>query len=161
MNTDAIEGIATHTLKFTKGTKVNPTLFERHPEKPVIFSNGDNIWPEIAMLGNFRKQGYEGYWVDTFPQTVFWKSQREHASYEELPPGTQTVLEGVRKKNNGFSGCWDLVAWNKAGDMKYIELLGPGEVINQNQIDFMNNLVKSGTRRDAFLIIGWDYSQTF
>lgn len=133
---------------FKRGRSKKINLSATYSIKPRVEFNGKNVWPEIAMLLHYKKQGYNGVWVDAFHKK-YWKNEREKTGFRDLPLRIQKLID---------KGCWDLVIW-KGKRVKFIELKGlpSKDKIRQNQLAFMNKMLDKGTNPNCFEIVEWDY----
>ena len=136
---------------FRKGEKLDSDLPKTYLSKPTVISKGDSVWPEIAVLLEFKDKGYKGVWVDAFHKK-FWINQKDKVELNELPSGIKEILE------DGVKGCWDLILW-KGRVVKFIELKGipSNDKIRESQIKFRDNLLKKGFDYNDFSILEWDY----
>jgi hypothetical protein len=152
---NSLETISIKTEKyyFKKGTKLKSTLDRTYLSKPTVVYKGKSVWPEIAVLLEFKSKGYKGVWVDAFHRK-FWENDKEKVSLTDLPDKAQESL------GKGASGCWDLILW-KGKDIKFVELKGvpSRDKIRESQIRFKERLLEEYFKPKDFTIIEWDYKK--
>ena len=142
---------------FEKGKKLSiRTPFKigkTYLTKPVVLDSEKNgVWAELALLLIYKKEGYNGIWLDTFHKR-FWSSREKLKEFDSLPQKIRNILGSKR------GGLWDLIVW-KGDKIKFIEskhLLK--DKIRTNQIKFMNSLLKMGFDKEDFIVAEWDYKK--
>ena len=137
---------------FKKGIKITKKLPGTYLSKPtVIDCYNNNVWPEFAILSEFKRKGYMGVWVDSFHRKI-WSAEGKTFGQKNLPERIRKIFADKIK------GCWDVVVW-KGREIKFIESKGipSRDKIRENQINFLESMLSKGFNSENFLIIEWDY----
>jgi hypothetical protein len=146
---------------FQKGKKlsikISFKLDRTYLSKPVVLDTEKNgVWAELAFLDQFKQKGYDGVWLDTFHKRI-WKNSEKLIKFNDLPERIKDILNSVNGGRGG--GRWDLVIW-KGSKIKFVELKHLlRDKIRENQIKFMNALLKKGFKKEDFIIAEWDYKK--
>lgn len=142
------------TLRPWTGASINDT----YGNKPVIDSNGEPLFAELAVLRQLRLDGFDGVWVDSFRG----KFRRAMPPNECLLPALASgIYDNVVAKNGRKGGCWDLLTW-KGDEVLFVELKRRGrDAIRENQRKWLDSALSCGLDLKQFLICEWDMLQMF
>jgi len=153
MKENFIEKVLRSKYLFKKGIKkLSIDLPKTYQSKPTVIDfYNNNVWPEFAILSEFKRQGYSGVWVDSFHGKV-WSAEGKAFDKKNLP---ESIKEIFTEK---IKGCWDVVVW-KGREIKFIESKGipSRDKIRENQVSFLKVMLSKGFNFDNFLIVEWDY----
>ena len=127
--------------------------------KPTVKIGNTCSFPELAILGFFKRKGYRGFWVDAFHKK-YWTNASSKYSFAELKGDYRKIVNDIKKLNGGkISGCWDLIIW-KGVETKFVESKGKpcNDKIRKSQIEFMDRLISAKFKKEDFIVMEWDYN---
>ena len=139
---------------FPKSVQLDRT----YSTKPAIEIDGENTFPELAILKLFKKDGWEGVWVDTFHKKYLDKFPIDNYNYK-LPDHAASLLNKIKSLNNSkLSGCWDIFLW-KDGAYLFVESKGipSNDKIRKTQLKWLKYGIQVGLKDDNYLLVEWDY----
>ena len=83
---------------------------DRYGKKPILNFEGRMAFPELAILWDLQKSGWNGVWVDTYRRQFridYW-----NAAPVELPDEAQALLNRISTARGGkHRGTWDVFCW--------------------------------------------------
>lgn len=160
--TEALElpsGKVVHVPKTTpsfslwKGNSVDDT----YGGKAILSFEDKPAFAELVVLNMFRREGWDGVWVDTFRnkfRTEYWP-----ANEVELPKEAHDLLQSINTKNGSNKGCWDVYCW-KGWSFIFIECKANGkDAIRETQRKWLASAIQFGLALDSFLIVEWSASK--
>jgi len=130
--------------------------------KPFIKWNNINSVPEIVILKLLcKKFNLDGFWVDTFHKKIRYTLDN-YRNINDFPAEIKNKIEKIKKKNNNkISGCWDLILYDKSGNIKFVEIKGipSKDKIRKTQLNWYNQCKKTGFNDKNFIRVEWDFKK--
>jgi len=125
--------------------------------KAVIDFQGKPLFSELAVLRSYQCKGWDGVWVDCYRKKFRVNLPERQDSIVSLPPKIENIINVIKKRNKGLSGCWDILLW-KGRSIRFIELKRlKKDKIRPSQIRFLDVALKSGVPKEAFSLVEWDF----
>lgn len=148
--------------------------------KPVIEYDGRWMFAELAIMKMVEKAGWSARWVEVYYLTkkepyylIDWNDALTGFHQTSVPPDSPFHIElmskinknsaivnakTVKKKINPYSGCWDVLAWNKEGRTLFIESKhSKKDKIQDGQTRWLEAGLMTGLHEDNFLIVEWKF----
>jgi hypothetical protein len=136
--------------------------------KPIVFTDDEPMFAEMAVLRHYLNNGWDGRWLVTTgrlgKEPVYlreWKDDKFATQLNEPVDDklAQQVLTGMAKQNKAcYNGCWDLLCW-KDDTVVFTRVVRN----NKDNISPANNAwliagLALGLQPDNFLIAQWDFN---
>ena len=132
--------------------------------KPLVTSQGQATFGELAILQAFEADGWEGRWIDNFPMPPtfrrhYWgddgtKLSRLQANLD-LPAAPKRVYDKICA-NSQTAGAWDLILWRDE-EMAFIEAkrAGSSDRIRAPQLLWMNAALNLKIPPQSLIFAEW------
>ena len=160
-----------------------PIALDRgYSAKPLVMVEKQVAFPEIAVLGLFRKMGWEGAWVDTPHHKYFDKMPNQSKGMSLGAHAGQTISRIAAYNENSRVGCWDLVLWSERA-VAFAAVVGESprnsvsrdsashgaahpaprdagslpRALGEARTRWLAAAVKSGLTAAQFVVVEWDY----
>ena len=82
---------------------------DTYGNKPLIDVDGTPMFAELAILGLFQKDGWDGVWVDTFRKK--YRTAWGDEGVVRLSGDRLQLLKSIHKRAGSTSGCFDVYCW--------------------------------------------------
>lgn len=105
----------THSLPDWTVTPIGNT----YGNKAVLDFKGEPVYAELFALKEFKEQGWDGVWVDTFRKRFRVELPEKSKDGIEIPEWVKTKLDQINQDK--LSGTWDLLLW-KGSELRFVEL---------------------------------------
>lgn len=136
-----------------------PPIEDDYGGKPVVEHNGEPAYAELAILRLLENQGWEGVWVDTF-RNRYLVDLPENDGESSLSDDQESLLQKIRKRNGGLSGCWDIFA-SRDGKVLFAESKWRNnDAIRASQREWLQAALAAPLTAEDFLIVEWDLSSS-
>ncbi len=135
--------------------------------KPLVVSNQQVSFAELAILDLLVSDGWEGRWIDNYPlpptfRTQYWDKDLEKLPRAianiEIPASVRTIYEAIcnKAKDPRGGGAWDVIAW-RGTEMVFIEAKRSGSTdrIRDAQIRWIEAALSIGIPAGCFLFCEW------
>ena len=126
--------------------------------KPLVMVDKQAMFAEIALLGLFTREGWDGVWADSFHRKYFTRMPNQSKGASLSPYINQVLARIAGNNGNSRSGCWDLILWRER-TLLFVQLqnVRAGEEIKGARIAWLDAALKSGFSLSQFLVAEWDY----
>lgn len=125
--------------------------------KPIVESDGEPAYPELAVAQLLKKRGFDAVWSDSY-RGKFWESMSQERT---LPDGAREAYARILQANGGKrGGFWDVMAW-KESDFVFIELKQNTaeckDRISEKQRNWLQAALRAGVDAACFFVCEWSY----
>ena len=105
--------VARFRAEFNRSPKPVATGFqEAWASKPQVSCDGQALFAEIAVLSLFKKEGWDGVWVDS-PRHKYFDKMPTQSKGVTLDAYVGQLLARIRGTGErGKAVCWDLIVWH-------------------------------------------------
>jgi len=151
--------IARCRVDFLRSTKpANTGLDFSYAKKPQVQLDGQSLFPELAILGLFRKEGWSGVWADAARRKFFTIMPNTSKGVTLDTWVSQALSRIARGGVQGLAGCWDLILWRRK-TLLFVETSGvpSGERLGKAHLAWLDAALRSGMGPGQFLVVEWDY----
>ena len=129
--------------------------FDTYNHKPLINSDGEPRFAELAVLRILQRNGWDGVWADSY-RRKFRVAMPHRGEPVALPPRAEEVYQRIKARSGKRGGCWDLLVW-RDGQFVFLELKRTKkDVIRLNQILWLEAAFDVGVSADSFLLAEWN-----
>lgn len=136
-----------------------PPIEDDYGGKPVLEYGGEPVFAELAVLRLLQDDGWNGVWVDTY-RNRYLADLPERGGGTDLPPGRESLLEGIYVRKGSRSGCWDVFAW-RGGDVLFAESKWKdNDALRTSQREWLQAALAEQLRPREFLVVEWELSAT-
>lgn len=132
-----------------------PAPGDTYGSKPVVELAGEPAFVELAILELFRREGWDGVWIDTYRnklRTGYWNVEPLVA----LPDRPGALLRRILDaRGTGRSGTWDVYCW-RGDDVVFAEAKRAGkDSISPAQVTWLEAALQVGVPLSSFLVVEW------
>lgn len=143
-----------HTFELWTGDPIT----DSYGNKAVIAVDDRPLFAELAILEHYKKDGWDGVWVDTYRKT-FRVGLPEQVAPVTLPPNAQKIVDDVIARNGTISGFWDVFLW-KDGTFLFVESKRKSkDSIRSTQIKWLEIMLGLGFDVSQFVMFEWDLTK--
>jgi len=122
-----------------------------YKKKEIVSVEDKPTYAEFAALSLFRREGWNGMWVDGYRRKK-WSDLSEEARY---PDSIDVLLDSLRSITGRRGGVFDLILW-RGETILFIELKRlKRDQIRANQVDWVRAALSSGIDLRCFAILEW------
>jgi len=149
--------------EFKKWAGITPS--ESFGRKPFLDYKGQPVFAEILVLKTMQDAGWQARWISTYgnsrnPKMLDNWTDGKYGEQIHIPIESEFVksrLNQIVTANGGkYSGCWDVLAWQK-DQIKFIELKrNKKDQIRQTQIKWLVTSLDCGFDLSDFSIVEWN-----
>jgi len=160
-----IYDIPTVDINFRKWSGV--PLINSFGRKPLLDYQGTPMFAELAIQKLASSNGWSSRWVSTYaavkenPRFLDKWLDKPIQEQKNNPIGdsqTRRFLEKIAsRKNNSFSGCWDIFAWKNSRYMFLESKRTKKDKIRKTQLSWLEYGLLEVSTLDNFLVVQWDY----
>jgi hypothetical protein len=125
--------------------------------KPAVDLDGTPMFPELVILRDLERDGWEGLWVDSYSRRFVrvWPPPPTPPS----PPLAQQSLLARIKGSAGFpSGCWDIFAWQEDRVLFVESKRRRKDQVRDSQRRWLEAALEQGVTLSSFLFVEWDWT---
>ena len=123
-------------------------------KKEIVSVEDKPTYAELAALSLFRREGWNGMWVDGYRRKK-WSGLSEEARY---PDSIDVLLDSLSSITGRRGGVFDLILWRDK-TILFIELKrSKRDQIRANQVDWVRAALSSGVDLRCFAILEWQLS---
>ena len=127
---------------------------DTYGKKEIVSVEDKPTYAEFAALSLFRREGWNGMWVDGYRRKK-WSGLSEEARY---PDSIDVLLDSLRSITGRRGGVFDLILW-RGKTILFIELKrSKRDQIRANQVDWVRAALSSGVDLRCFAILEWQLS---
>jgi hypothetical protein len=126
--------------------------------KDLVLVDKQATFPEIALLGLFQKNGWEGAWSDTPHRKYFDRMPNQSKGMSLGTYANQAVTRIAENNDKSKAGCWDLILWSEK-KIVFVAVV-PAEAhrgISEGQVRWLTAAVKTGFSQGQFAVVEWDH----
>lgn len=128
--------------------------------KPILDSDGEACFAELAILRLFLNRGWNGAWIETYGGMHFlnsmprgWSLKSEHIS---IPAGKEALIRKIWEAGK-TRACFDVVVWH-GGKTLFCEAKRlKKDRLTEAQQRFIQGALACGISASTLLIIEWDF----
>lgn len=129
--------------------------FDTYNHKPLIDSDGEPVFAELAVLRMLKRNGWDGVWADSY-RRKFRIAMPHHGEPVALPPAAEEIYQRIKTRSGKRGGCWDIFAW-KNGRFVFLELKrSKKDSIRPNQFLWLQAALDTGIDAKSFLLVEWN-----
>jgi hypothetical protein len=127
---------------------------DRYGNKPILNSNGEPAFAELAILKILQNDGWQGVWVDTYRnkyRTAYFPKDEV-----ELPAEQRKLLLDIYGRAGTSKGCWDVFCWRDDVQHLFAESKRQGrDRIRDTQRRWLEAAIKCSLPLASFLVVEW------
>ena len=133
--------------------------------KAVVSLGGVPMFAEMAIAKTFIADGWEARWIETYGKSNMqpiclsdWKDDAYKSQTHDPITDKKilAMLAGIAAINNGYSGCWDVLAW-KDGKVLFAESKRKGkDRMMDTQRGWLTACLEYGLKEEDLLVVEWD-----
>jgi hypothetical protein len=125
---------------------------------PLVMVDKQAMFAELAVLGLFTKEGWDGVWADAFHRKYFNRMPNQSKGASLATYINQTLARIAGNNGQSRSGCWDLILWLDR-TLLFVQLKSAAarEEIKGARIGWLDAALKSGFSLSQFMVVEWDY----
>jgi hypothetical protein len=159
--------IARFRVEFNSSPKPVALGFQQAwASKPQVSCDGQALFPEIAVLSLFQKEGWDGVWVD-LPRRKYFSRMPTVSKGVTLEAYIAQFLARVTESGRaGKAGCWPLVLWHgrsvffaairEAAGAATTET-GTTGGLRKSEVEWLEAGLRSGLAPGQFIVVEWGY----
>ncbi|HUD06850.1 MAG TPA: hypothetical protein VMR34_03090 [Candidatus Saccharimonadales bacterium] len=144
-----------------------PSIANTFGGKPLVNYEDEPMFAELAIQKMAVAGGWSARWVETYASRG--GSPYYFTDWLDAPLSKQVVvpLEGLlqqdlmskvwEKNNQSFSGCWDVLAWDKSNSLFLESKRYKKDSIRGTQMHWLKAGLAAGLKPGNFLIVQWDF----
>jgi hypothetical protein len=133
---------------------LNLGLNERYAVRTQVELGGHAMFPELALLALFQREGWKGVWADT-QSRKYYTSMPHRSKGVTLDPFVSHALARISTAC-GAQLSWDLLLWHEKLLLTAL-VRGPGEKarLKTSQAAWLEAALRSGFSMNQFMLIEW------
>jgi len=130
--------------------------------KPQVSCDGQALFPEIAVLTLFQKEGWDGVWVD-LPRRKYFTRMPTLSKGITLDIYVAQLLTRTAGAagSGGKASCWELVLWHGRSvffaSIREATAGEPAAGLRKAELDWLEAGLRSGLAPGQFIIVEWGY----
>ncbi len=155
--------VARFAVRFNASPKPVGTGFQQAwAAKPQVSCDGQAMFPEIAVLTLFQKEGWDGAWADVARRRYFNRMPTLSKGVT-LDAYVAQLLARVASAGEGTgAACWELILWHGrslffAAVRDSATLAQGGPLLRKAETAWMEAGLRSGLAPQQFVLVEWDY----
>lgn len=123
--------------------------------KPIVESDGEPAYPELAVVRLLGKNGLDAVWIDSY-RGKFWERMSQE---QTLPDAAREAYARILQANGGKrGGFWDVMAW-QGNEFVFIELKQNTpeckDRISEKQRAWLQAAIRAGFDAGCFFVCEW------
>lgn len=127
--------------------------------KPIVESDGEPVYPELAVTRLLKKHGIDAVWIDSY-RGKFWEGMSQERT---LPDAAREAYARILQENGGKrGGFWDVMAWRE-NEFVFIELKQNTaeckDRISEKQRNWLQAALRARFNPSCFFVCEWRYQQ--
>jgi hypothetical protein len=132
-------------------------LDRSYAAKPLVTVEKQAMFPEIACLTLFKKNGWEGVWADRHHHKYFDKMPTQSKGTSLDTYANQLIARIAENNDKSMAGCWDLILWTHR-TLLFVAVPGRGpHGIAEGSARWLAACLRTGLSASQFAIIQWEY----
>ena len=143
--------------EFNRSPKPVATGFqEAWASKPQVSCDGQALFPEIAVLSLFQKEGWDGVWVDSPRRKYFDKmpTQSKGVTLDAYVGQLLARIAGTGERGKAVS--WDLIVWH-GRSVFFVAVRASEGAIERSRLAWLDASLHTGMSPSQFIIVEWSY----
>jgi hypothetical protein len=149
--------IRRYAVRFAPCTNpVGPGLDERYSAMPQVVLEGHALFPQLALLALFQKEGWRGVWADIHHRKYFTTMPQRSKGITLEPHVSRALARITAERPGASSGCWDLVLWH---DRLLLFVLarssGGSPAIRGARLEWLEASLMTGLLPRQFIVVEW------
>ena len=139
----------------------NMGLNEAYSAHPQVMHEGDALFPELALLSLFKKEGWSGAWADTAHRKFFTIMPNKSKGLTLDTYVSQTLARISGNCAPGRCECWGLVIW-QGKTLLFVETreTPTNDRIGKARLEWLRAALRSGLSQSQFMVVDWSYRKT-
>jgi hypothetical protein len=142
-------------------TPANMGLDEGYAAHPQVTHERDALFPELALLSLFQKEGWDGAWADTAHRKFFTIMPNKSKGITLDARVNQTLARISGASAAGRCECWSLVLWQGKTQL-FIEMLESAAdgSFRRGRLEWLRAALRCGLSQNQFIVVEWSYRKT-
>lgn len=126
--------------------------------KPFVIVEKQVLFPEIALLDLFRKNGWQGAWADSLHRKYFDKMPNQSKGISLSTYVNQVIARIAENNDKSKNGCWDIILWTERA-VVFVAVVGAlsREGISEAHKRWLAAALRSGLSASQFVVVEWGY----
>jgi hypothetical protein len=155
--------VARFTVRFNASPKPVATGFQQAwAAKPQVSCDGQAMFPEIAVLTLFQKEGWDGAWADVARRRYFSRMPTLSKGLTLDTHVSQLVARIASAGEGTGAACWELIVWHGrsvffAAVRDGASLAQGGPLLRKSETAWLEAGLRSGLAPQQFVLVEWDY----
>jgi hypothetical protein len=142
----------TPTFRLWRGDPVKKT----YGKKAILDFGGRPAFAELAILWTLEKEGWQGFWVDTFGHHFFRTGYRGVGeAHKSLPQKPNSLPEAIWNLAKTRAGVWDVFCWQEDRVLFSESKRAGNDTIKPSQLRFAESALEIGLPLDSLLLVEW------
>jgi hypothetical protein len=131
-------------------------LDRAYSAKPLVLVEKQPAFPEIALLGLFLRNGWEGAWVDLSHRKFFDRMPNLSKGISLSTYPNQVVARIAENNEKSREGFWDLILWRER-TVAFIAVVDreSGLGLSEGHMRWLNAALRAGVSPNQFVVIEW------
>lgn len=159
---DALEAMVLPSGDEAHIPKARPTLKrwtgefggDTYGNKPLVDMDGEPMFAELAILKLFRKEGWDGVWVDTFNRK--YRTAWGGEGTGRLSGDRLELLKAIHRRAGSAHGCFDVYCWSEDLVLFAESKRASKDHIRDTQLRWLEAAL--GLEPSSFLVVEWFFS---
>jgi hypothetical protein len=134
------------------------SLDKAYSARPLVLVDKQATFPEIALLGLFRKNGWQGAWVDQHHHKYFDKMPNQSKGISLSTYVNQVVTRIAESNDRSRVGCWDLILWEERAVL-FVAVVGADapDGIGEARTRWLAAALHAGMSSNQFIVVEWEH----
>lgn len=133
-------------------------ISDGYGNKTVLNFNNEPAFAELAILGAFRNEGWQGVWVDTFRRK--YRTSCHPLNAVTLPSEQEEFLQSIFQRAGSRDGYWDVFCWKEETRLFAESKRQKHDRIRDTQREWLEAALDSGLSSASFLVVEWSIKHT-
>ncbi len=155
--------LARFSVRFNASPKPLAAGFQQAwASRPQVSCDGQAMFPEIAVLSLFQKQGWDGVWADV-PRRRYFNRMPSLSKGATLDAHVAQQLSRISAAGEGTgAACWELIIWHGhslffAAVRDAPALAAGGAPLRKAEMAWLEAGLRAGLVPQQFVLVEWDY----
>ncbi|MGA2976354.1 MAG: hypothetical protein ABSF77_13675 [Spirochaetia bacterium] len=133
-------------------------LDRAYSAKPFVIVEKQVMFPEIALLDLFRKNGWQGAWADSLHRKYFDKMPNQSKGISLSTYANKVIARIAENNDKSKNGCWDIILWTE----RAVVFVAVVDAFSRKDISdahtrWLAAALRSGLSATQFVVIAWGY----
>jgi hypothetical protein len=133
------------------------SLDRAYSARPLVLVDKQATFPEIALLGLFRRNGWQGAWVDQHHHKYFDKMPNQSKGISLSTYVNQVIARIVESNDRNRNGCWDLILWTERAVL-FVAVVAAEAAggVGEARTRWLAAALRSGLSASQFIVVEWE-----